>query len=253
LTTGGLTLNSSYYFKFFQQGTGRMGYISLAGGAEFGGKMALLDGRALNLAGGMDIVVSIIPAAAAPDNNHQRAGATGLDWFRRLGVASVEALPLIDRATADHPEVATALRRSHLIYLLGGFPAHLATSLRGSRSWDAIQSALSGGAVLCGSSAGAMVLCEYFFDPRSEAIVPGLHLISGACILPHHNRFGKSWKPRLSELLPGSTLIGIDEQTGMIGAEDSDSWQVHGRGTVVIYRQNQEMTFGNGDRFALAE
>jgi cyanophycinase len=230
-----------------------MGYISLAGGAEFGGKMALLDGRALKLAGGLDIVVSIIPAAAAPDNNHQRAGATGVNWFRRLGVADAKALPLIDRATADRPEVATALRRSNLIYLLGGFPAYLATSLRGSRSWEAIQSATAGGAVLCGSSAGAMVLCEHFFDPRREAVLRGLNLISGVCILPHHNTFGKNWAHRLKALLAGKTLIGIDEQTGMLGAEDGGSWQVHGGGTVVIYRENRKMTFGNGDQFALTE
>lgn len=228
-----------------------MGFISLAGGAEFVGEMAVLDRRALELAGGTNIVASIIPAAAAPDNNHERAGATGANWFRRLGIAETRILPLIDRVTADDRAVVETLHGSKLIYLLGGFPAHLATSLTGSRAWRAIQSALAEGAVLCGSSAGAMVLCEHFFDPRRETVSSGLNLISGACILPHHNTFGKSWAPRLKASLPGKTLIGIDEQTGMLGAGDGENWQVHGRGSVVIYRESRKMTYGNGDRFVL--
>ena len=54
-----------------------MGYIVLEGGAEFGGLMSEPDLRALALAGGFDARLSIIPAAAAPDNNHQRAGQSG--------------------------------------------------------------------------------------------------------------------------------------------------------------------------------
>jgi cyanophycinase len=203
------------------------------------------------LAGGTKIVASIIPTAAAPDNNHARAGTNAVNWFRRLGIADCRALPLIDRTTADGQEVVDALRRSNLIYLLGGFPAHLAKSLTGSRAWRAIESAMAGGSVLCGSSAGAMVLCEHFFDPRRETVLSGLNLISGACILPHHDTFGKSWAPRMKASLPGKTLIGIDEQTGMLGTGDGENWQVHGRGSVVIYQGSRKMTYGNGDRFVL--
>ncbi len=46
------------------------GYILLEGGAEFGGYMAEPDLRAIQLAGGLEAVVSIIPTAAAPDHNH---------------------------------------------------------------------------------------------------------------------------------------------------------------------------------------
>ena len=43
------------------------GYLLLAGGAEFGGQMALADRRALELAGGLSVPARIIPTAAAPD------------------------------------------------------------------------------------------------------------------------------------------------------------------------------------------
>lgn len=230
-----------------------MGRISLAGGAEFGGEIASLDRRALESAGGLDISVSIIPAAAAPDNNHDRAGANGVEWFRKLGIAKARALPLIDRTSADDPEVVTALRQSKLIYLLGGFPGHLATALAGSRAWGAVQAALTDGAVISGSSAGAMVLCEYFYEPHHDGILPGLNLIPGACILPHHDTFGKTWGSRLKQLLPRATLIGIDEGTGMLSDDGGHAWQVHGPGSVVIYRYGQTEIFASNDTVLLGQ
>src|SRR4051812_26306994 len=150
------------------------GYILLEGGAEFGGRMAEPDQRAITLAGGPGTRVSIIPAAAAPDQNHERAGRNGVEWFRSLGARQVAALPLIDRAAADRPEVVAALRESRLIYLLGGFTHHLGQTLAGSASWQAILAAYADGAVIAGSSAGAMVLCQHYYDPEGRRVVEGL-------------------------------------------------------------------------------
>ena len=63
-----------------------MGYLLLEGGAEFGGRMREPDLRAIELAGGFDAPLRIIPAAAAPDHNHNNAGGNGVRWFRNLGV-----------------------------------------------------------------------------------------------------------------------------------------------------------------------
>ena len=63
-----------------------MGYLVLQGGGEFGGQMAKSDRRAMALAGGADAELAIIPMAAAPDRNHERAGSNGLSWFTKLGV-----------------------------------------------------------------------------------------------------------------------------------------------------------------------
>jgi len=147
-----------------------MGFILLEGGAEFGGKMALPDHRALALSGGPDARLSIIPAAAAPDNNHLQAGQRGVRWFQNLGATHVTALPLIDQASANEKDVAEALARSRFIYMLGGFPHHLAQTLMGSISWQAILAAYQDGAVVAGSSAGAMVLCGYYYDPAAKKV-----------------------------------------------------------------------------------
>ena len=228
-----------------------MGYILLAGGAEFGGRMAEPDLRAIELAGGFDARISIIPAAAAPDNNHQQAGQNGVNWFKQLGAVDVGVLPLLDRATADDPTVIEALKNSRIIYLLGGFPRHLEQSLAGSSSWQAILSAHKSGAVIAGSSAGAMILCETYYDPHAKKAFKGLGLISGTCVLPHHDTFGQNWAPELSRQLPDAILIGIDEQSGMLNDGPQGRWQVYGAGGVTLYQNDRRKQFVTGITFDL--
>lgn len=228
-----------------------MGNILLAGGAEFGGQMAIADRRSIELAGGVKARISIIPAAAAPDNNYQRAGQNGVDWFKNLGAVNVSALPLIDRKSADDPAVVDALDQSRLIYMLGGFPRHLAQSLAGSDSWQAMLTAHRSGGIIAGSSAGAMILCEHYYDPYEKTIFRGLELIPEACILPHHDTFGKSWVPGLAQHLPGVVLIGIDEETGMLNDGPTGQWRVYGAGRVTLYKNNRKTYFASGRRFDL--
>jgi len=225
------------------------GYLLLEGGGEFGGQMAEPDLKAIELAGGFDAPISILPAAAAPDGNHRRAGQNGLRWFRRLGASQVAVLPLVDRVSADLPEVVQALRSSRLIYLLGGFPGHLCQSLAGSQSWGAILSAYRAGAVIAGSSAGAMVLCQHFYDPYEDQVKEGLNLLPDVCVLPHHNAFGRRWAEKLKGLLPLDTLLGIDEQTGMIHHRGQDLWTVHGKGGVTIYHREEIRFIPSGTTF----
>jgi cyanophycinase len=230
-----------------------MGYILLEGGAEFGGLMAQPDLRALELAGGPDARLSIIPAAAAPDNNHQQAGQRGVRWFQKLGARQVTALTLIDRISANNQVLAEALRRSGLIYLLGGFTHYLAQTLMRSLSWKAILAAYQAGSVIAGSSAGAMVLCEYYYDPSAQAIKQGLNLISGACVLPHHNTFGEGWSRQVAPEHPEILFIGIDEETGMINDGPQSQWRIYGKGSVTLYHRSLPRCYLKEETFALNE
>ncbi|MBC8334183.1 MAG: Type 1 glutamine amidotransferase-like domain-containing protein [Anaerolineales bacterium] len=226
-----------------------MGYLLLEGGAEFGGAMREPDLRAIELAGGFEAPIRIIPTAAAPDKNHLRAGGNGVRWFQGLGARDVESIPLIDKNSANDPEIVETLRAAKLIYLLGGFTHYLSQTLQGSKAWEAALEAYQNGAVIAGSSAGAMVLCEHYYDPGSGKIVQGLNLVPNACVLPHHNSFGKNWASKLKAILPGVRLLGIDEYTGLLtkGAE----WQVLGGGVVTLYRNDQIEKYENGQSFTL--
>lgn len=228
-----------------------MGFILLEGGAEFGGRMADSDRQAMTLAGGPDVPIRIIPAAAAPDNNHQRAGRNGVDWFQGLGATNVSVLPLIDSSSADDPDIVAALAKSRLIYLLGGFPHYLGQVLNGSRSWQAMLTAYLSGAVIAGSSAGAMVLCEYYYDPVSSQVVKGLNLVERTCILPHHNTFGQDWVPQLKKQLPDINLFGIDEETGVLYNPSQGNWRVYGKGKITLYHTGHVDKFEAGQAFSL--
>jgi len=127
-----------------------MGYLLLEGGAEFGGRMRDPDLKAIELAGGFNTPIRIIPTAAAPDNNHQRAGNNGMRWFQSLGAKDVSSVPLIDKPTANNKDIANSLRDAKLIYLLGGFTHYLGQTLKDSLSWEASPSARMTG------SAGAL-------------------------------------------------------------------------------------------------
>ncbi len=156
------------------------GYLLLEGGAEFGGRMADPDRRALELVGGFDSVLSILPTAAAPDHNHNRAGQNGKRWFESLGARQVAVLPVIDRDSADLTMNAAAIQNSRLVYLLGGFTHFLGQTLSGSLCSQAMRSAFEAGAVIAGSSAGAMVLCQYYYHPGSSSVFEGLNSICRA-------------------------------------------------------------------------
>lgn len=224
-----------------------MGYLLLEGGAEFGGAMREPDLRAIELAGGSDAPIRILPTAAAPDNNHVRAGNYGARWFRSLGARNVESLPLIDKSSANDPQIAEALRAAKLIYMLGGFTHYLGQTLLGSKAWEAVLEAHQNGAVIAGSSAGAMVMCEHYYDPGREKMERGLNLVPNACVLPHHNTFGKNWADKLKFLLPGVTLLGIDEYTGMF--MENGEWTVSGGGEVTVYKRDKVNVYENGQMF----
>jgi cyanophycinase len=226
-----------------------MGYLLLEGGAEFGGRMRDPDLKAIELAGGFDASIRIIPTAAAPDNNHQRAGNNGIRWFQSLGAKDVISLPLIDKVSANDAGIAKSLREAKLIYMLGGFTSYLGETLKESAAWEAVLEAYRDGAIVAGSSAGAMVMCEFYYDLNQGQVVDGLNLVPKSLVLPHHNTFGKSWASRLLEIVEVN-LIGIDEQTGMID-DGAKTWTVFGRGGVTLYQNRQVEIYPSGKSFSV--
>ena len=97
-----------------------------------------------------------------------------------------------------------------------------------------------------------MVLCEYYYDPGTQSIQQGLNLISGACVLPHHNTFGKSWAKQVARKYPEILFIGIDEETGMINEAPQSQWRIYGKGSVTQYHRQQSRTYLKEETFALS-
>ena len=62
---------------------------------------------------------------------------------------------------------------------------HLRSVLKGSATWEALVGAWRDGAVVAGSSAGAMVLTDPMVDPRGGALTVGLGMIEQLAVIPH--------------------------------------------------------------------
>ncbi len=196
-----------------------------------------------------------IPTAAAPE------GQASLDRWVALGRAQAErlgvtAVPIVarDRADADDPALAALVEGAGLVYLSGGNPGFLADTLRGSLLWSAIESAWRGGAALAGCSAGAMALAGWVPDIRhpGRAGTRGLAAAPHLRVIPHFDRF----IGRMPDLLTrpflrapdGSTLVGIDEDTALVGGlpDAPDTWQVQGRQSVWILSEGARRELPSG-------
>lgn len=212
------------------------GPVALVGSGEYLPVMESLERRLLD---GRPPVYVQLATAAAPEGPASlgRWHALGRASAERLGVTQV-VVPVVDRISADDPALASLISGAGLIYLSGGNPSFLATTLLGTRVWEAIEGAWQGGAALAGCSAGAMALTAQVPDIRHPLRdpVPGLGVAPHLSVLPHFDKFAGRLPDlvltRLSNPPPGITAVGIDEDTAIVSGLESavdGTWEVVGR------------------------
>lgn len=212
----------------------RRGPLALLGSGEYLPDMddverALLDGRPPRM-------VQLATAAAPEGPQRLRYWHDlGRAAARRLGVEPV-IVPVVDRSTADDPVLAATVAGAGLVYLSGGDPPFLASTLRGTRVWAAIEAAWRGGAALAGCSAGAMALTSTVPHVRSplRRAERGLGVVPHLRVIPHFDRLPTlvptALLRRMTAPAPGVTVIGIDERTALVGGPDA--WEVQGHQSV---------------------
>jgi cyanophycinase len=211
------------------------GPLALVGGGEWR-EGCTFDRDLLAASGGEEVLV--LPTAAAYEHP-ERAVETAEQWFSGLG-AKVRGLMVLARPDAESEANAAAIRDARFIYLSGGSPLHLRSVLKDSAAWDALCAAWQAGAVLAGSSAGAMALCDPMVDPRGGAFTLGLGLLAQVAIIPHHNTWSEEKAKRTITLAPKDLpIVGIDERTALIRGVDG-VWSVAGVGGVVVFQNGHE-------------
>ncbi len=235
-------------YRIYQRWAKMSGQIILAGGAEFQKGYESPDKRALELAGGVDAYTLILPTANV--QHPDWASREGVNWFKKLGATHVEGLALTNRTSANDPAILEKIAAAKLIYLSGGDPSYLLTTLKNSAGWEAALGAWANGAVLGGSSAGAMAVCEFMYNPGTGQVLQGLGLVPNLIVIPHHNGGAKNWFKTLYAAHPDAIILGIDEHTAAIG-HDND-WQALGQGWVTVYRQGKATKYASHQPFKLA-
>jgi cyanophycinase-like exopeptidase len=222
----------------------RGGSLALHGGGEFlDGDEPFLE-AILRLAaerrGDADgdvepVRIVVIPTAAArgrPDLAGGNGVATLGRVARRLDIpVDAGVVPILDQGLANDPALVARLEAADLIHLPGGDPDLLPAILPGTAARDALEGALSAGAMIAGASAGAMALADPCWTP--DGLVPGLGFVPGVLVIPHAD--ARSWTRRIDRFATmrpiGVGVLGLAERTGIIG-RPGGSWQVVGEGEV---------------------
>lgn len=203
--------------------------------------------RGLLAASGADEVVVLPTAAAYEHPDHAVAIATG--WFATLG-AGVRPVMAVDRGGAHDEAHVAAVRDARFVYLADGSPMHLRSVLLHTPLWDALVAAWNDGAVVAGTAAGAMVLCDPMVDPRGGAYTVGLGLVGQLGLVPRADTWSDDKLHRTRQLAPAGVPVAmVDERTALIretageGTADQPApatWHAEGAGEVGVWIDGHE-------------
>jgi len=192
-----------------------------------------ITARALELGGGKNAIVAVLPQSSAePD-----AGDASVKMWLEAGAAEAAKVSFTDRDAA-----AAFVKRATLIWMPGGDQNRFMKAIAGTGLDEIIRQRHAAGVAVGGTSAGAAVLAEHMFTGDADlksltsaatVIAPGLSLWRDALIDQHFLKRQRDNR-LISAVFDHPTLIGvgIDESTAVIVR--GRSLEVIGRSSVVI-------------------
>lgn len=239
------------------------GALVIAGGGG-GGHEGVIFKRFLELAGGTDAEIVIIPTASG--NNNFDTRTSGAKVFRDAGARSITIVHTNERDLADSEEFVSPIRSARGVWFTGGRQWRLADAYLNTRTQAAIRDVLSRGGVVGGTSAGATIQGSYLVRGAVEGneimMSPGheegLALLKDVAIDQHVIK-----RKRVADMAPVVEKhpqllgLGIDEATAIV--VQGDVFEVIGDSDVVVTDPRRERIEGEdawyflkpGDRFDL--
>jgi cyanophycinase len=149
------------------------------------------------------------------------------------------------------------LENADLVYFSGGNPMYLYETMQGSRAWEAAQKAWSRGAVYAGCSAGAMILAQRVPNFRAAGLISqdAFRILPATFVIPHFDRMRGLWSAYLfgirRQLGNNQFILGMDENTALVGKLDGGSWHVMGQGQAHIITRNSQEDYNAGEEVSL--
>ena len=218
--------------------------------------------RFLDLAGGSDAPIVVIPTAGGDEEYDQYW--RGLRQFKEAGATDLYVLHTKDRDVANSEEFVLPIQNARGVWFGGGRQWHLADSYLDTRVHEELNALLERGGVIGGSSAGATIQGSYLArgDTRTNTImmgdhVEGLGFIKNVAIDQHLLRRNRQFDLiEIIETFPDLLGIGLDENTAIV--VQGDRFDVIGQSLVAIYDHNKTLDSGGlfyflapGDSFDL--
>jgi cyanophycinase len=190
------------------------GTLVIAGGGKL--PDAVRD-RFLELAGGKNAKLVIIPTASATADNSD--ASSSLETWNKHDIASVALLHTRQREEADDPAFVKPLTEATGVWFGGGDQSQLTTAYRGTAVERELQNLLARGGVIGGTSAGAAVMSSLMIVGGNPAVEmgQGFGFLPGVVVDQHFLK-----RNRVNRLLgvlakhPGYVGLGIDEATAVI-------------------------------------
>jgi cyanophycinase len=220
------------------EGQQRGWMIPIGGAEEKEGSTQILS-RFVQLAGGDDADIVIIPTASMLRSTGPRYERL----FSDLGARRASSLDFDTRRDADEAGRLERLNQASGVFFTGGNQLRLSTLVGGTAVAKAVRQMNAAGIPVAGTSAGAAFMCEHmiaFGDDGSTPIAgsvrlaPGLGLTNRIVIDQHFRQ-----RDRLGRLLtalaynPFAVGIGLDEDTAAFIAPDN-TVHVEGSGGITV-------------------
>ena len=189
--------------------------------------------------------IAIIPTAAGQESDVAKWTDMAKVHYAKF---DLEVIPVsvLNKDHANDQNFVDLLADAEWIFFSGGNPGYLLETLHGSKIWEEIMKRVDDGALLAGSSAGAMIMGKFILTaPSFKAMFTGTGTVwkdafglVDYTILPHFDHF-KKYQGLISRIIGTSpskvhsSWMGIDEDTAII-FEDGERI-VRGRGGVEIH------------------
>ena len=218
--------------------------------------------RFMQLAGGTDAPIVVIPTAGEDDRYDQ--SWQGLAQLRQAGATNLTVLHTRDRNVANTPAFVAPLKSARGVFFPGGRQWRLADAYLHTLTQTELQNVLARGGVIGGTSAGATILGSYLVrgDTKNNTIMMGNHevgfgFVRNVAVDQHVLRRNRQFDlltviDRHPELLG----IGLDENTAIVVR--GDTAEVIGQSYVAIYDNHHPKSAPGpfyflqpGDRFNL--
>lgn len=220
------------------------GLVCLQGGGEFSPGCRAMDADLVRRAAGR-VVVSALAGTVGLD--YRTATDNGVRHFRAVGGSEVVAAPDVREDPAGALEVLSTAR---LLVLPGGSPSGLLDVLQETGAGAAVVELLAAGALVMGSSAGAMVLGAWTVLPDRPGaggmqVVRGLGVVPGVLVVPHWSGGSSrgSWLRAIEAEVPEDVVVlGIPEESGVL-VDDNGLTAVGGSATTLV-RQGRDLVSG---------
>jgi cyanophycinase-like exopeptidase len=187
--------------------------------------------------------VTVIPAASNAAMLPSTA-ALARNYWSELGAHVTIAAP--GRMPRD--QIAAALAEPDIVVLTGGVPGRLVRTMAASPVWERVLELWRGGAVLSGSSAGAMALFAWRLAlraPHPLRLIPALGPLRDYVCVPHFDRLVSSmpllhpWVRRTERGFEGLGVLGVDGANshvrgpGAVALIDDRGWRPYRAGMAV--------------------